>query len=108
MKGLNIRTVKLPQRAEKNRVRIIDVIEYALDRGYALVKVDPVNGLIRISKPGSDINLYSTTMTVTTEILHPKKGKSQLHRKNLSEKQIKMVIDNPRTHTGVGYYRKRK
>lgn len=108
MSAINIYTIKLPERADRNRLHIITIVEYALDQEYIISKVDSVNGLIRLSRPGADINLHSTTMTVTTEIMHPRKGKSQLHRKGLSLEMIKKVIQNPRLHTGQGYYLKQK
>ena len=103
----NLSEVELPNRAEPRRKCIIRILAYAVESKYFITKVDPNNGLIRLSKTGVDINIYSSTFTVTTELKHPNRSKkTQLHRKNLSEEQIKMVIDNPRAHTGKGYYRK--
>lgn len=41
--------------------------------------------------------------TVQTTIDHPKKGRNQLNRKNLSIDQALPLFDNPRLHTGKGY-----
>lgn len=54
------------------------------------------------------INIYVTTMSVTTYIKHPKKGKGQLYRKFVNRKLMKMIFKNPRQHTGIGYYTKNK
>lgn len=64
--------------------------------------------LIRYSYKGNKINVYLSTLTVSTCINHPKKGKTQLFRKNLSYKEIEKIFQNPRVHTGHGYYTKRK
>lgn len=37
---------------------------------------------------------------------HPSRGSTQLFRRDLSDSQYNAVLDNPRTHTGQGYYRK--
>ena len=49
------------------------------------------------------INIYMTKMTVATCISHPKKGKTQLFRKNVSEKLLAKIFKNPRIHTHKGY-----
>lgn len=50
------------------------------------------------------INIYYTTMTVGTVITHPKKGRTQLFRRNVSFKEIEQLFENPRNHTNKGYY----
>ncbi len=52
------------------------------------------------------INIYLTTMSVTTYINHPKKGKGQLYRKNIKYDLLDKIFKNPRQHTGKGYYKK--
>lgn len=53
------------------------------------------------------IDIYYTTMTVSISLNHPKKGKTQLHRKHVTDKEINILFKNPRAHTGKGYYKKR-
>ena len=53
------------------------------------------------------INIYTTKMTVATCINHPKKGKTQLFRKNVSDSLLKKIFNNPRIHTHKGYRTKR-
>jgi len=55
---------------------------------------------------GVRVNVYPTKMTVSTCLLHPKSGKTQLHRKRVSMDQLKKIFGNPRVHTGKGYYKK--
>jgi hypothetical protein len=50
------------------------------------------------------IDIYYTTMTVTVSLKHPKKDKTQLHRRNVTDKELEDIFKNPRTHTGKGYY----
>lgn len=68
------------------------------------------NKLISFTKKCSGVwvrlNVYYTTMTVGTAMDHPKKGKTQLFRRNVNEKTLKALFQNPRTHTGNGYYKK--
>ncbi|NLG04052.1 MAG: hypothetical protein GX567_09530 [Clostridia bacterium] len=52
------------------------------------------------------MDVYYTTMTVTVSLEHPKKGKTQLHRRNVSDDELKILFQNPRAHTGKGYYKK--
>jgi len=54
------------------------------------------------------INVYLTTMTVTTYIKHPKKGKGQLFRKNVSTGLLWRIFMNPRVHTKIGYSKKQQ
>lgn len=52
------------------------------------------------------INIWFTRMTVGTCLKHPKKGKTQLFRKNVDDKLLRKIFENPRVHTGNGYYTK--
>lgn len=52
------------------------------------------------------VNVWFTRMTVGTSLKHPKKGKTQLFRKNVDESLLCKIFDNPRVHTGNGYYTK--
>eukprot|EP00522_Entomoneis_paludosa_P018118 CAMPEP_0172446630 /NCGR_PEP_ID=MMETSP1065-20121228/6189_1 /TAXON_ID=265537 /ORGANISM="Amphiprora paludosa, Strain CCMP125" /LENGTH=317 /DNA_ID=CAMNT_0013197795 /DNA_START=48 /DNA_END=1001 /DNA_ORIENTATION=- len=51
------------------------------------------------------INIYYTTGTVGTCLNHPKRGKTQLFRRNYQDLSgIAIILSNPRAHTGEGYY----
>ncbi len=54
------------------------------------------------------MDIYYTTMTVTVSLEHPKKGKTQLHRRNVTDEELEKLFQNPRTHTGKGYYKKKQ
>ena len=44
--------------------------------------------------------------TVKTVMSHPRKGPTQLFRRDLSAAEEDRVLENPRAHTGKGYYTK--
>ena len=52
------------------------------------------------------INVYYTTRTIGTCIDHPKRKKTQLFRRNQSISSMEKIFENPRVHTGEGYYYK--
>ena len=52
------------------------------------------------------INVYYTTGTIGTCLNHPTKGKTQLFRRNATLKELEQIFEDPRHHTGKGYYRK--
>jgi len=49
------------------------------------------------------INIYMTKMTVATCINHPRKGKTQLFRKDVDNELMAKIFKNPRVHTHKGY-----
>jgi chorismate mutase len=51
------------------------------------------------------INVYYTTGTVGTCLDHPTGGKTQLFRRDVDYELLKEIFENPRAHTGTGYYR---
>eukprot|EP00751_Fragilariopsis_kerguelensis_P030758 CAMPEP_0170909282 /NCGR_PEP_ID=MMETSP0735-20130129/2425_1 /TAXON_ID=186038 /ORGANISM="Fragilariopsis kerguelensis, Strain L26-C5" /LENGTH=316 /DNA_ID=CAMNT_0011305801 /DNA_START=82 /DNA_END=1030 /DNA_ORIENTATION=- len=51
------------------------------------------------------INVYYTTGTVGSCLNHPRRGKTQLFRRNISTLDLlENIFENPRAHTGEGYY----
>ena len=51
------------------------------------------------------IHVYLKTGTVATCLDHPSSGKTQLFRRNNSIRDIEDIFENPRQHTGRGYYK---
>lgn len=51
-------------------------------------------------------NDKNSRFTVGTALEHPTKGKTQLFRKGLTEKEVMELLKHPRRHTGKGYYQK--
>jgi hypothetical protein len=56
------------------------------------------------NKASIRINVYWTTGTVGTCLDHPRQGKTQLFRRNIDLSSLREVFNNPRVHTGAGYY----
>lgn len=52
------------------------------------------------------INIYLTKGTISTSMNHPTRGKTQLHRRNQSMERVVKLLNNPRLHTGRGYYKR--
>jgi hypothetical protein len=70
------------------------------------ISLDVILGYSHERKTDCRINIYLTKGTVATALNHPKKGKTQLYRKNITYKQLEELFINPRQHTGKGYYQK--
>ena len=49
------------------------------------------------------ITVYWTTGTVVTCMNHPKKGQTQLIRRDIDMKTLQAIFDNPRDQKGLGY-----
>lgn len=73
--------------------------------GWREVMHDIESRTLSFKKNGDRVNFYYTTMTVGTAINHPKKGKTQLFRKNIGWAELEHIFNNPRIHTEKGYYK---
>lgn len=66
------------------------------------------------SKTSVRVNIYYTKasrwdnfgLTISTSMDHPKKGKTQMFRKNVGNKLLINLLKNPRFHSKRGYQRK--
>jgi len=84
----------------------LDVIEaLAKSEGYNRIDFQENIGMISYSDGSTRINIYLTKMTVATCLTHPKKGATQLFRKNVGYEMLKQIFQYPRKHTGRGYYK---
>lgn len=90
------------------KISIEEIKEMSENYGYNLIDYQENIGLISFGTDGVRINIYLTKMTVSTCINHPKKGKTQLFRKNVTVDLLKQIFEYPRKHTGKGYYTKNK
>lgn len=52
-------------------------------------------------------NVYYSKMTVATAMYHPKHGKSQLYRRNITPDELEKIFEWPRIHSGRGYFEKK-
>lgn len=80
-------------------------IERAAKRyGWRLEQEQGNIGLLIFVKtlPGFDdaqINVYTTKMTVTTILWHPKRGKGSMYRLNVPFHMLAAIFENPRVHS---------
>ena len=63
--------------------------------------------MLSFKRAETRINVYYSTMTVGTCLNHPKKGKTQMYRRNVNEAELRKILANPRVHLNKGY-RERK
>lgn len=60
-------------------------------------------GMVSFRKDGVRVNVYYTRKTVATALKHPKKGSTQMFRKNVEPQLLRRIFKYPRTHSGRGY-----
>lgn len=51
-----------------------------------------------------EMHVWCTTGTVATFLDHPRQGKTQLFRRDVSWSMLRRLLNNPREHTGTGYH----
>ncbi|HEX8575792.1 MAG TPA: hypothetical protein VF677_05820 [Flavobacterium sp.] len=90
----------------KYKISLEEIKEISEKYGYYLIDYQENIGLISFGIKDVRINIYLTKMTVSTCINHPKKGKTQLFRKNVTKDLLEELFAKPRKHTGKGYYTK--
>lgn len=89
------------------KISISEIKEISEKEGYDLIDYQENIGLISFGKKDVRINIYLTKMTVSTSLNHPKKGKTQLFRKNVNKEMLIKIFEYPRAHTGKGYFTKK-
>jgi hypothetical protein len=77
----------------------------AENEGYEEIYVNDTSKVISFARDGIRINVYWTTGTVGTCLMHPRQGKTQLFRRNADVELLRQVFRNPRVHSGSGYHR---
>lgn len=80
--------------------------EIATKHGYVCFDYQQNIGMASYSDGSTRINIYLTKMTVATCLNHPKKGPTQLFRRNVTLNMLNEIFEYPRKHTGKGYYKK--
>ena len=90
----------------KYKISVEEIKRISEKYKYNLIDYQENIGLISFGMEGVRINIYLTKMTVSTCINHPKKGKTQLFRRNVSKETLEKIFRTPRIHTGKGYYKK--
>jgi len=82
-----------------------DIDALANKEGWLKIDYQENLGMVSYSKDRVRVNVYLSKMTVSTAMKHPKKGKTQLFRRDVSLEQLAELFKNPRKHTGKGYYK---
>ncbi len=110
----NVIKQELPEIEQWSEDRILDQLSLVSEMQYILKLADKhkwtrifgnANPLmLSFRKEDMRINIYPTTMTVSTALDHPRKGKTQLHRRNVSMSVLNTLFIDPRAHTNKGYY----
>ena len=83
-----------------------EVLGLADDYGWELVEHNEYSYVLIFSRGKQRVNVYYTTGTVGTCLDHPRKGKTQLFRRNRDLEDLERIFHDIRVHTGFGYYRK--
>lgn len=60
--------------------------------------------MVSFKREKTRLNVYYSTMTVATALDHPKHGKSQLYRRNITPDELEKIMEWPRVHSGRGYF----
>lgn len=87
------------------KIPIEKIDEIGKKNGYVRFDHQENIGMASYTDGNTRINIYLTKMTVATCLKHPKKGPTQLFRKNVTESMLKQIFEYPRKHTGKGYYK---
>ena len=83
-----------------------EIQEIAESNGWELHPNQPTEHAVRFVKNYYMIDVWPSKMTVGTYLKHPRQGKTQLFRRNVSYKLLERIFKNPRQHTGIGYREK--
>ena len=59
-------------------------------------------------RDGIRLNFWLSTGTVGSYLDHPRQGKTQLFRRQISMSDASEIFNNPRQHTGKGYHTKKQ
>lgn len=73
---------------------------------YIQIDYQEKQGMVSYTSGACRINIYMSKMTVATCLDHPKKGKTQLFRRNVNFAELEKIFANPRVHTNKGYTQK--
>lgn len=103
LKTINWRNSQLPTKVNGNMYLISTELP---NSGWNIVQWEDKTFKLIIEKNGCKMSIYLSTMTVQTAMNHPKKGQTQLTRKNVTATEFKKLLNDPRLHTNKGYYKK--
>ena len=79
----------------------------AQTRGWTRLE-DTQPAMASYRRDGVRLNFYLSTGTVGSYLDHPRQGKTQLFRRQITMEQAPALFDNPRAHTGRGYHNRQQ
>lgn len=83
------------------------IMRLAEDEGWLLIDHQVNIKMISFAKDDVRINVYYSTMTVGTCLDHPRQGRTQLFRKDVTAAELALIFWKPRIHSGKGYKRRK-
>lgn len=87
--------------------RVVSARMLAEEHGWVEIDFQWNIQMISFVKRDMRINVYLSKMTVGTVVNHPKHGRTQLFRRNVSDKMMAAIFNDPRTHTSIGYFERK-
>lgn len=107
----NMIEAELPLRSIELSSSASEIARVGAKHGWIVEQEQRNIGLLILVRGDEQMNVYYTRMTVGTVVSHPKKGRTQMFRRNVSPSQLEMLMQKPRAHsskTGLTGYRKKR
>ncbi len=104
VKEFKLENLKVPPNVRSN---LAAVMLYAQKHEWKVIAFYAATYHIILNRKDQQMNIYLTKMSVQTVMVHPRKGKTQLNRKNMDIISLEAIFKNVRKHTGKGYYVKK-
>jgi hypothetical protein len=101
LKKINWKNIKLPFKVNGN---LYSVQSEIIGTDWQIIQYEEKTYKLIISNRDCKMAIYLSTMTIQTALNHPKSGKTQLTRKNITQKEFGRLLKNPRYHTDKGYH----
>ena len=105
LKSINWKNSRLPPKINGNLLFVSQGIK---DTQWNILKFEPQTYKLIIYTDNCQMSIYLSTLTIQTSLNHPKQGKTQLTRKNVTIKEFHQLLKDPRAHTNKGYHFKAK
>lgn len=83
------------------------ISDIAKKNGYQMYVFDKDSNFIGFKKSDIRISVSLNRMKVSSVLTHPKKGRKLLTRGTMTIEEVTKIFENPRIHTGKGYYSKK-
>lgn len=101
LKSIDWRYTNLPLYVRSN---FYSIYSFIIKHGWYIEKYEDLTYKLILTKNNVQLSVYLSTMTVQTSMSHPRKGKTQLTRRDITPKEFERLLINPREHTGKGRY----